>query len=34
LADKQAKLSVGGQNHDLAVMEGTTGPDVIDIRKL
>jgi len=34
LADKQAKLSVGGQDHDLAVMEGTTGPDVIDIRKL
>src|SRR5688572_25515551 len=23
-----------GSNHDLAVLEGTTGPDVLDIRKL
>jgi citrate synthase len=34
LADKQAKLTVGGTELDLAVLEGTTGPDVVDIRKL
>jgi citrate synthase len=34
LTDKQAKLTVGGQDLGLAVLEGTTGPDVIDIRKL
>src|SRR6476660_2732115 len=34
MVDKSAKLSVGGQDHTLAVLEGTTGPDVIDIRKL
>jgi citrate synthase len=34
LADKQAKLAVGGKEYDLPVMEGTCGPDVVDIRKL
>jgi len=34
LADKQAKLTVGDEQHDLPVLEGTTGPDVVDIRKL
>src|SRR4051794_3009603 len=29
-----AKLSVGGKDLDFAVMPGTVGPDVIDIRKL
>jgi citrate synthase len=34
LANKQAKLTVGGNEIDLSVLEGTTGPDVLDIRKL
>jgi len=34
LSDKQAKLTVGGNDYDLPVLEGTTGPDVVDIRKL
>ena len=34
MADNTAKLTVGGQDHNLAVLNGTTGPDVIDIRKL
>ena len=34
MADKQAKLSLGDRQFDLPVMEGTTGPDVVDIRKL
>src|SRR6476660_818871 len=34
MVDKSAKLSVGGQDHTLAVLEGTTGPDVVDILKL
>jgi citrate synthase len=34
LADKQAKLAVGNKSYDLPVMEGTCGPDVVDIRKL
>jgi citrate synthase len=33
LADK-AKLSVHGADHDLPVLNGTCGPDVVDIRKL
>ena len=33
MADK-AKLSVGGTDHDLPVLNGTCGPDVVDIRKL
>jgi citrate synthase len=34
LADKQAKLAVSGKEYDFPVMEGTCGPDVLDIRKL
>ena len=34
MADKQAQLTVGGKDEILPVLEGTTGPDVIDIRKL
>jgi citrate synthase len=34
LADKQAKLTVGGKDFDLPVLDGTTGPEVVDIRKL
>ena len=34
MADKQAKLAVGGKDLVLPVLEGTTGPDVVDIRKL
>src|SRR5205085_3979243 len=34
MADKTANLTVGGQDHALQVLAGTTGPDVIDIRKL
>ena len=34
MADKQAKLTVGGNELDLAVLAGTTGPEVLDIRKL
>jgi citrate synthase len=34
LTDKKAQLTVGGQEHGFPVMAGTTGPDVVDIRKL
>ncbi|HEY6816904.1 MAG TPA: citrate/2-methylcitrate synthase, partial [Croceibacterium sp.] len=34
MADKQAQLAVGGKDLVLPVLEGTTGPDVVDIRKL
>ena len=34
MADKQAQLAVGGKTVTLPVLEGTTGPDVVDIRKL
>jgi citrate synthase len=34
LADKEAKLTVGGTDYGLPVLEGTCGPDVVDIRKL
>jgi len=34
LADKQATLTVDGKSFDFPVLEGTEGPDVIDIRKL
>jgi citrate synthase len=34
LADKHAKLTVGDNQLDLPVLDGTTGPDVVDIRKL
>ena len=34
MADKTAKLEIGGKTFDYSVLEGSTGPDVIDIRKL
>jgi len=34
VADKSAKLELGGKTFDYSVLEGSTGPDVIDIRKL
>ena len=34
MADKQAELTVGGENHSFPTLEGSCGPDVIDIRKL
>src|SRR5213079_1888853 len=29
-----AKISIGGKTIDLPILKGTTGPDVVDIRKL
>ena len=34
MADKQAELTVGGENYDFPALKGSCGPDVIDIRKL
>ena len=34
MADKQAKLELAGNTHGFPVLEGSTGPNVIDIRKL
>ena len=34
VADKQATLGLGGSTNEFPVLEGSTGPDVIDIRKL
>lgn len=34
MADKLAKLELGGKTLGYSVLEGSTGPDVIDIRKL
>jgi citrate synthase len=34
LADEQAKLTIGGSEHDFPVLQGSCGPDVIDIRSL
>jgi citrate synthase len=34
LADEQAKLTIGGTEHDFAVLKGSCGPDVFDIRAL
>ncbi|MXO72270.1 citrate synthase [Alteraurantiacibacter buctensis] len=34
MTDTSAKLTVGDKTIDLPVMAGTTGPDVVDIRKL
>ena len=34
MADKQADLTVGGESFDFPTLEGSCGPDVIDIRKL
>ncbi|WP_297697024.1 citrate synthase, partial [Phenylobacterium sp.] len=29
-----AKIGIGGKSYDLPVLKGTTGPDVVDVRKL
>ena len=34
MADKTAQLAVAGQQYDFPVLEGTTGPSVVDIRKM
>ena len=34
MADRQAKLTVGDHTYDFPLLQGTCGPDVIDIRKL
>jgi citrate synthase len=34
VADKQAKLNLGDQQTDFPVLQGSVGPDVVDIRKL
>ena len=34
MADNHAKLELNGQSHELPVMQGSVGPDVVDIRKL
>ena len=34
MAEKQAKLELGGNSLELPVLEGSVGPDVVDIRKL
>ncbi|WP_370032040.1 citrate synthase [Qipengyuania mesophila] len=34
MADKQATLDLGGQTQEFPVLQGSVGPDVIDIRKL
>ena len=34
MADKTATLTVGDETYELPVLSGTTGPDVLDIRKL
>ena len=34
MADVSAKLEVGNANHDYAIVDGSVGPQVIDIRKL
>ncbi len=34
MADKHATLIVGDQSHDFPVLQGSVGPDVVDIRKL
>ncbi len=34
MADKNAKLELGGETTEFPVLQGSTGPDVFDIRKL
>src|SRR3712207_4494347 len=34
MSDKTVTLAVNGSNKDYAVLDGTVGPEVIDIRKL
>ena len=33
-ADGKASLTIKGKSYDLGVIKGTTGPDVVDVRKL
>jgi citrate synthase len=32
-ADNKATLTLGGKSYDLPILKGTTGPDVVDVRK-
>src|SRR5271168_4345866 len=32
--DRKALLNLRGQSHELPIMKGTLGPDVVDVRKL
>jgi citrate synthase len=34
MSDTKASLTIGGESHDYAIMDGTVGPQVIDVRKL
>ena len=34
MSDNKATLTVGGDTQDYAIMDGTVGPQVIDVRKL
>jgi citrate synthase len=34
MSDNKASLTVGGESKDYAIMDGTVGPQVIDVRKL
>ena len=34
MTDKTATLGIDGSNHPYPVLEGTVGPEVVDIRKL
>ena len=34
MADKQATLDLGDKTQEFPVLEGSVGPDVVDIRKL
>jgi citrate synthase len=34
MSDNKASLTIGGEGHDYAIMDGTVGPQVIDVRKL
>ncbi|MEO7465781.1 MAG: citrate (Si)-synthase, partial [Sphingobium limneticum] len=34
MSDNTANLTVGGDAKDYAIMDGTVGPQVIDVRKL
>src|SRR6201996_6717403 len=34
MTDNKATLSLNGKSYDLQIIKGTTGPDVVDVRKL
>ena len=34
MSDNNASLTAGGESKDYAIMDGTVGPQVIDVRKL